>query len=75
MENGSENDEGDGEIESNMIKRKPTKREKLDKKRKIEEYLEEYLPFDVQSLDASSSNGRNPKINFDTERCLQIRSD
>jgi hypothetical protein len=56
MENEEEN--GDGEVESNIIRpgdsdnlaetqRKLTKREKLDEKRKIEEYLDEHLPFDV----------------------------
>jgi hypothetical protein len=60
MENGGEDE--DGEVESNIIQpgphnlanpletqRKPTKREKLDEKRKIEEYLDEHLPFDVSS--------------------------
>ena len=75
MEAGREHGEDDTEIQSKIIERKPTKREKLDKKRKIEEYLDEHLPFDVQPLDASASNFRIPKINFDTARYLQIRSD
>ena len=75
MEAGRVNGEDKTEIQSKIIERKPTKREKLDKKRKIEDYLDEHLPFDVHPLDASASNYRNPKTNFHTVRCLQIRSD
>lgn len=48
--NGEEGDEENGEMETKIIERKPTKREKLDKKRKIEEYLDEHLPFNVFPL-------------------------
>lgn len=33
--------------EPEIIEKRPTKREKLDKKRKIEEYLDEHLPLNV----------------------------
>ena len=33
-----------------IVEKKPTKREKLDKKRKIEEYLDEHLPLNVPTL-------------------------
>ena len=33
--------------EPQIVEKTPTKREKLDKKRKIEEYLDEHLPLNV----------------------------
>jgi len=33
--------------ESRIVEKKPTKREKLDKKRKVEEYLDEHVPLNV----------------------------
>lgn len=37
----------------------PTKREKLDRKRKIEEYLDEHIPFEVFHLANAGSNCSN----------------
>ena len=41
---------GGEEVEPQIVEKKPTKREKLDKKRKIEEYLDEHLPLNVCQL-------------------------
>jgi hypothetical protein len=35
-------------VEPEIVEKKATKREKLDKKRKIEEYLDEHLPLNVR---------------------------
>jgi hypothetical protein len=49
VDKGEEENEN-GEIETSIPERRPTKREKLEKKRKIEEYLDEHMPFNVTSL-------------------------
>ena len=41
---------GEEDVEPQIVEKKPTKREKLDKKRKIEEYLDEHLPLNVCQL-------------------------
>ena len=38
---------GEEDVKPQIVERKPTKREKLDKKRKIEEYLDEHIPLNV----------------------------
>jgi hypothetical protein len=78
MEDG-ENDEDDEVDPQNLAipletQRKPTKREKLDEKRKIEEYLDEHLPFDVRSHASTPPDSRNQKTNSTTGRSLQTHS-
>ena len=41
---------GEEDIEPEIVEKKPTKREKLDKKRKIEEYLDEHLPLNASRI-------------------------
>lgn len=40
------------EVEPEASSKKPSKREKLEKKRKIEDYLDQLLPLDVLSITA-----------------------
>lgn len=37
-------------VEPEIVEMKSTKREKLDKKRKIEEYLDKHIPLNVRSF-------------------------
>ena len=41
---------GEEDVEPEIVDKKPTKREKLDKKRKIEEYLDEHIPLNVNHI-------------------------
>ena len=41
---------GEEEVDPEIVEKKSTKREKLDKKRKIEDYLDEHLPLNVSHV-------------------------
>ena len=57
-------------VEPKIVDKKPTKREKLDKKRKIEEYLDEHLPLHVCVITKQIANYRNRNLCLGTEKCL-----
>jgi hypothetical protein len=52
MEEHVEMEEAQEEVDVE-VEKKPSKREKLDKKRKIEEYLDQHLPLNVLGLSSS----------------------
>jgi len=56
------------------VEKKPTKRAKLDKKRKIEEYLDQHLPLNVPPF-SNGTKFSNPNQISDTEKSLQRHSD
>ena len=56
------------------VESKVTKREKLDKKRKIEEYLDQHLPLNVQCSDAINLTSSHLHRYFDIEKCRRQRS-
>jgi hypothetical protein len=74
------NGDGDEDADEDHVaipletQRKRTKREKLGDKRKIEEYLDEHLPFEVYPRSTTSPDSRNQKTNSTTGRSLQIHS-
>src|SRR5438045_6074079 len=71
-EQEEDNAEEDGPKEEmdgdNVVKKKLTKREKLERKRKIEEYLDEHLPLNVRPLnhfpDLSFIPPQHPSIKY-----------
>lgn len=59
---------GEEEVEPEIVEKKPTKREKLEKKRKIEEYLDEHLPLNVSHIRYALMIGS--KIIFQIQRSI-----
>ena len=59
---------GEEEVEPEIVEKKSTKREKLDKKRKIEDYLDEHLPLNVSHKQYALIVGS--KIIFQVQRSV-----
>ena len=66
--------EDDETVDATVIEKKATKREKLDKKRKIEEYLDEHLPLNVPNFVYLSNDPSNQKEASTTEKFHRRRS-
>jgi hypothetical protein len=59
---------GEEDVEPEIVEKKPTKREKLDKKRKIEEYLDEHIPLNVNHIRYVLIV--DPKVIFQVQRSI-----